>query len=263
MTMEEAQVVNDAITDPVPRMGDVPNNSVQLMRGIHDLANDVWHDVATVRELTGEDEEHLSSVEKKKGLLYSEYMSELLARAVLKIGDVEVKGSTELIDKLPLGDRDILYLAIVRATYGDTREIQATCTSCGETNDVVLELDVDFPIIEPTFDLKQGMEVTISEGVVRLRLPNGEDTRVVQKESDNEAHMNTLMLSRCVLWDTETTPQQAIDWARRLKVGDRKKLVNALLTSEFGPTMREVNTQCASCEQDMPLLLDWVSLLLG
>jgi len=27
--------------------------------------------------------------------------------------------------------------------------------------------------------------------------------------------------------------------------------------------MKEVNTQCASCDEDMPLLLDWVSLLFG
>ena len=263
MSMQDAEVVNDAITDPVPRMGSAPSNTATLMRGIYDFKNEEWHDVAEVRELTGEDEEYLSSLEKKKGLLYSEYMSALLARSVVKIGEVPINGSTDLIDKLPLGDRDILYLAIVRATYGDTRDIHATCSSCGESNDIILELDKDFPMVEPPFDPKSGMEIETSKGVIRLRLPNGEDTRVVQKDSDNDAHMNTLMVARCAVWEEGEAPSDPVAWARGLNVADRKKLVNALLKSEFGPTMREVNTQCASCGQDMPLLLDWVSLLLS
>jgi hypothetical protein len=264
-TKVEADAINEAMSDPVPTMSDPPSNHVELMRGIKQSTDlgDVWHTDAVVRELNGADEEFLAALEKKKGLTYSEYMSGLLSRAVLTIGDLDVSKSPAIVDKLILGDRDLLYMGIMRATYGDTREIRTTCTSCNTSNDVVLDLDEDFPIRYPDFDVKDGMKVKTSQGVITLRLPNGEDTVYVQKNSKNDAELNTLMLARCSVWDDDNAPEDAEKWAKELNLADRKKLINALLKVDIGPKMGEVETQCASCEKDMPILLDWVSLLLG
>jgi len=260
-----ADAINTAIEDPVPSMGNAPDTLVELMRGIHDSDADKWHTLAEIRELNGEDEEYLASLENKKGLLYAEYMNALLARAIVRIGSLDVEGTRgeKIVSKLMLADRDLVYLHIVKATYGNEREIKVACSKCGTTNDVVLELDKDFPITYPEFNIKEGIEVDTSNGTVRLRLPNAEDSVEVNKIAKTDAEVNTAMLSRCTIWPKGEAPDNPLKWARGLSMKDRKKLVDTLLGIEIGPKMKEVNTQCASCDEEMPLLLDWVSLLLS
>lgn len=260
-----ADAINSAIEDPVPSMGNVPDTLVELMRGIYDSDADKWHTLAEIRELNGEDEEYLASLEKKKGLLYAEYMNALLSRAIVRIGSLEVDGTRgeKIVSKLMLADRDLVYLNIIKATYGNEREIKASCNKCGTLNDVVLELDKDFPITYPDFDIKDGIKVDTSSGTIRLRLPNAEDSVEVNKIAKTDAEVNTAMLSRCAIWPSGEAPDNPLRWARSLGMKDRKKLVDALLHVEIGPKMKEVNTQCASCDEEMTLLLDWVSLLFG
>ena len=261
----QADQINGAIADPVPTMPDVPVTTVELMRGLYDKDKDVWHTDAEVRELTGEDEEYLATLERKKDLMFSEYMTAMLARAVIRIGDISmdrpIEHAKSVVDKLILGDRDLLYLAVVKATYGETRLINSVCQSCGKMNDVDLEIDEDFPVKKPDFDVRKGLEVKTSKGVITLRLPNGEDTVIAQKQSNTDAELNTVMISRCAVWPEGNAPKDPMKWARSLNIGDRKKLVNALLSIDIGPKMGEVETHCASCGEKMPILIDWVSLL--
>lgn len=264
---EEADLINESMEDSIPTMPDAPLNIVTLMRGLmqETEGKTVWHTDAEIRELNGEDEEYLASLEKKKGLTYSEYMTALLSRAVTKIGTYEIAGErgNKIIDKLILGDRDLLYLGIMKATYGDTRQVRVICPHCQVSNDVTLDLDEDFPVTKPDFDVKKGIVINTSKGDIRLRLPNGEDTLEVQKSTKSDAEINTMMLARCTMWKDGEEPDDPVRWARTLNIADRRKLVDALTDIEIGPKMGEVDTQCASCEQDMPVLLDWVSLLLG
>lgn len=258
-----ADTINAAIEDKVPSMGEAPDLVVELIRGLYDSDKDVWHTTAEIRELNGEDEEYLAAIQKKKGLLYAEYMNALLSKAVVRIGSLDINGSRgeALVSKLMMADRDLLYLNIVKATYGNEREVKVICSECKTMNDVTLELDKDFPITYPDFDIRQGIEVEISSGTVHLRLPNAEDTVEVNKGTKTDAEVNTAMLARCTIWPKGKAPDNPLRWARSLGMADRRKLVNALLNVEIGPKMEEVNTQCASCDKEMPLLLDWVSLL--
>lgn len=259
------ETVNQAIhEDPVPRMTTPAGGGVNLIRGIRqedDEGNVIWHDVAVVRELTGADEEALATLEKKPGVTYSEYMNALLSRAVESIGDLPVNDA--VINKLILGDRDVLFLEIVKATYGETREVPAICVECGTHNTVELELEKDFEVVKPDFDVREPIKVTFRKKDYFLRLPNGEDTIEAQKNTSNDAELNTVMLSRCAVFPDGDAPADTLAWARDLNVGLRRKLVNTLLEVKAGPDMGEVNTQCAECGAELPILLDWVSLLLS
>ena len=261
-----ADAINEAIEEPTPHMSGFPDTTAELLRGLYDADKDKWHTEVEVRELTGEDEEHLASLEKKKGLLYAEYMTALLTRAIVRIGDLEIPNGTRgesLVNKLMLADRDVAYLAVVKATYGNARTVHVPCPECNTMNDVTLELDKDFQMKYPDFDLKKGIEVEISTGTVRLRLPNGQDSIDTSKSSKTDAEINTAMIAQCAVWADGDRPDSPMGWARGLRMADRKKLVNALLEVEIGPNLEEVETQCASCGKDMPILLDWVSLLFG
>jgi len=259
-TDSQVSQINAALEEPPPEMGEAPQTVVELTIGIE--IDDDWVTTAIVRELTGEDEEHLASFENKKDLLYAEYMSEVLKLAVVSIGDFVVSKSPSIIHKLTLADRDTLYLGIVKATYGESRELRSACPSCGESNDILLSLDEDFPIRKPSFDPRVGLEVKTHKATYHLRLPTGEDMVSVQKKTNNVAEFNTHVLANCVMFEGKA-PKDRIAWAKKLNVGERKKLIDTLLGVEVGPDMKEVNAQCAACEKDIPLVFDWVSLLLS
>ena len=190
-------------------------------------------------------------------------MTEVLKLAVVSIGTHAVNGDVSLLNKLPLADRDTLYLGVVRATYGDTRELRLSCPHCSVSNDVLLELDEDFPIKKPDFDPRNGLEVKGRKVMYRLRFPNGSDMIEVQGKAENTAEFNTRVLANCALFDEGKEPKDRLAWAKRLSIADRKTLIDALLSIELGPDLKEVETQCAACEKQIPLALDWVSLLFG
>jgi hypothetical protein len=265
----QADIINEASADPAPEMPVPPDPHVTLLRGIRQVTDeiDVWHDIAEVRELTGEDEEYLAATagKAKDGMSFTKYMGTLLQRGVLKIGDLDVQKHPSVIDKLIMADREVLFLAMVKATYGPTRKLRVICGQCGADNTVEIELDEDFKVTEPTFDVRKDMVVQTSKGQVRLRLPNGEDMEAVQSNDKlTDAQVNTLMLARCSVWDPEDAPLDKEAWARKLNVSDRKLLVSRMLeASNFGPNLEGVETQCAECGENMAISLDWVSLLFG
>lgn len=263
----EADTINALATDPVPRMVAPLSTEIQLLRGIAQKKDDgstVWHDVAHVNEITGEDEEALSALTSKgKDLTYTEYMNALLEKAVVLIGDLKVSEYPGIMNKLILADRDMLFLGVVRATYGVKREIRVGCPSCRETNDVEIDLDEDFAISKPDFDVREPISVETKKGIIKLRLPNGEDTIFSQKKAKTDAELNTAMLARCAVWEDGEGPPDPLEWARKLNVADRRKLVNTLLDIKLGPDLGAVDTQCAHCGKDLPIQLDWVNLLFG
>lgn len=261
--MSDDQVVDQieaASASDVPRMASPESGEVKLLRGLYDADNDQWHDTAHVRELTGADEEYLSDLSDRKGISYVEYLSGFLDRAVATIGTLPAKG---LINKLILPDRDTLFLGIVKATYGKEREVQGQCPECGHKQGIVLELDVDFPVVGLDRDFRTPIEVPMSKGTAQFRYPNGEDTIYASSKADNVAHMNTLIIARCVV--SEAPYEESIEWARDLGLADRRKVDTAILdaTDGVGPQLGEVDTRCAECNEEITLRLDWVSLLLG
>ena len=255
----QAEALNKALEEPAPNIDPAPDTVVSLYVGLPGAEGD-WQTTAIVRELTGADEEALASFEVKEGLVYAEFMSFLLKRAVESIGNFKVSQNPEVIDQLVVGDRDRLFMGIIQATYGVQREYEVDCPSCAESNDVFIDTRAfpDKPLKKSviggriTVTLKDGTEVT-------LRLPNGADSVVSGKGAKTTAEQNTLILSRCVQ-GIEGDPAR---WAKSLSMADRGKVIKQLLGAQPGPEIWEVKAQCAHCGHEFEMALDWASLLFG
>lgn len=246
--------ISSAIQDPVPQMQEVPDPTVTLLKGFN------GEKVAIVREMTGSDEEYLASLESRGALSYPEYISALLKRMVISIGDISVAKTPEVIDELIVGDRDILFLAVVKATYGKQRRYTVECPFCNKENDLFVDLDEDFPIQGTVEEANATLKVTLKNGsVVELRLPTGGDAKFVGKKGKTVAEQNTLMISRCA----QVSAPNKEKWARDLSIGDRTAIISALLGVKIGPKAGEVNDPCPSCGEQIVVGLDWVSLLFG
>lgn len=261
--VKEAESVNNAIKDDVPTIGKPEPTYVDLIRGVVDTSSGKWQTSAEVRELTGEDEEFLASLENDKAMTYARYMNSLVARATIRIGTLDVNNSQAIIQELITGDRDLLFLGIVRATYGPERTFSRNCNSCGKKNDITINLIEDFPIEQPNVDLHGTISVKIKGGTVQVRVPNGADTLYVSKNGNTSAEQSTFLIARCTVWDDKDAPKDPVRWAKGLSLADRNVLIKAILGVEAGPKMREVNTQCGNCQENMAIAIDWVSLLLG
>jgi hypothetical protein len=256
-----AQSANNAITDPAPYIDHPPVTDIQLLRGLLNAESGEWQTSAVVRELTGEDEEALAAFDSKEGVTYGEYLAHLLQRAVVSIGSQEVNKNKDIIDNLIIGDRDVLFLAIVRATYGKTREVQLSCGSCGGSNDVSIDLDEDFKMEKVEDDLSQPILVKLKDGnTLSFNLPTTGDSRYASKKGKTVAEQNTFIIARCLQSD-EGTPSSRESWSKKLNVADRKKILKKITSVQPGPRMGEVETQCAHCDENLTVVLDWVSLL--
>lgn len=260
----DATAFNNALKEEVPSIGKPESLAVELQRGLMDSSSGLWQTSAEVRELTGEDEEFLASLESDKNMTYSKYMNTLVARATERIGNITVNNSQEVIQELISSDRDLLFLGIVRATYGPEKTFTRTCEACEKRNDVTIHLVDDFPVTESPVDLHAPLEIPLRKGkTIRIRFPNGADNLYVSKNTNTTAEQSTLLIARCAVWEDGEAPADPIKWAKTMSLADRNTIIKAILGIEIGPKMREVNTQCAHCGESMVVLIDWVSLLLG
>jgi hypothetical protein len=259
-TAQEAAAFNAAIKETeLPQVADTPDCSITLLMGLRDV-DGVWHTDAVVRELTGEDEEILSGLESKTGVSYADYMTTLLSRAVVSIGEVSVAKFPSVIDELTVADRDLLFIGVIRATYGNIRNLPVKCGACGESHEVGVDLTEGFPVLGTTEELRTPREVVLKDGtVIKTRQPTGADSRFIAKHSKSTAEQNTAIIARCCITDKA----DPLAWAKRLSVSDRNALIKEIFSKKFGPQIEEVNAPCGHCGENISLTVDWVSLLFG
>lgn len=257
-----ARSANTAIADEAPEINKPPRTDVNLIRGVYNHATEDWERNALVRELTGEDEEVLASLDAKQELTYNDYIGNLLTRAVVSIGSQKVDNNPSIIDDLIIGDRDLLFLAVIRATYGKVRELVLTCGNCNGSNDVLIDLEDDFKVQDTDTDLTKPVSVQLKDGTtVSFNYPTAGDSRVATKKATTVAEQNTYIIARCLISSMSRDDREI--WAKKLGIADRKKIVKALTSAQPGPRMGEVETQCAHCQENLTVVLDWVSLLFG
>jgi hypothetical protein len=169
-----------------------------------------------------------------------------------------------MLDNLLVGDRDLLFLGVIKATYGNVRTFVISCPSCDSKSDVMVNLDTDFPVRQPVDDLRNNRPVTLRDGrVVQVRYPTGKDARAIAASGDTLAVQNTAIIVQCVVWDDDRTEVVKKQWARGLSIADRRLIVSAIIESQPGPTLEEVEAPCAHCDETVTMVLDWAYLLFG
>ena len=260
----QADEVNEAIQDPPPEVGEAAPTTVSLLRGVVDPETGEWQNTAIVREMTGEDEEELARLNTNDDLTYAAYTSALLRRAVISIGSYTISSDPSVLDNLIIGDRDLLFLGVVKATYGNKRDFTVVCNKCHSSNDVRVNLDKDFPVTKPKGSIKKARTVTLSSGIkVKIKYLTGKDAQSIASAGDNLAEQNTAIVSHSVVWDDDRSDAVKTQWSRSLSIADRKLLIDTVLGDQPGPTLGEVEAPCAHCDETITMLLDWASLLFG
>ena len=215
---------------------------------------------AEVRELNGRDEEALSKLDVSRDDYYPQLQDTILRRAVVRIGDIDVQANPKVVGDLLMGDRDILFMSVLIATYGEEKHYEdLVCPSCEGTNDV----DVHIPsIINKVGSMLESdtFEVKLRDGsTIELRYPTGTDQLQVlsEKKGATDQERNSFMLQRCIVSNVGN-PREFVLSAG---MADRRAMVDAL---GQGPRVefKEVKVPCSHCNEILPFMFSWADLLL-
>lgn len=249
-----ARMLEDDDTAPIPAVvpTELPDTIVTLSAGHITPTGEVVRE-AEVRELNGEDEEHIS-----KAVGTGKFLTAVLQRGVVRVGDERPTAS--LLDSLLSGDRDDLLLGIRRATFGPTATFRATCPHCGEEQDVEVDLRADVPTRTMADPADRVFEVECRAGTAEVCLPTGAVQRKVLDSTDKTvAELNTALLEGCVR-EIDGIPVMGPASVRRLGIRDRERIIEEITDRITGPRLSEVTKGCPSCEGEMALPLSMMAL---
>lgn len=147
---------------------------------------------ATVRELTGKDEEAVSRAESVGKALLT-----ILSRGTVSIGTEPA--TEELLDSLLVADRETLLLGIYKATFGSI--IELTAWFSGEAKLVEVDLDEEIPIKkldDPIADREFVVSHRNREFLVTL--PTGIVQKDMLRNSDKTvSELGTMLLENTVI----------------------------------------------------------------
>lgn len=207
-----------------------------------------------VRELNGVDEEAIA-----KASTTGKALNVLLQRGLVKVGSRDAK--KEDFDNLLSGDRDAILIGIRRITFGDTLDFTINCLSCGENQEVSIDLGSDIPVKtldDPIADRTWLVET--KQGFAAVSLPTGITQKKLLENADKTtAEINTLLLSGCVL-SVNDIPSMGASTVLRLGMADRSKIIDQILEKNPGPRLGEVSKVCKACGETIALPLSLVDL---
>lgn len=253
---QEIAAAKEAIAGPIPLVPEAPDLGFTLPRGLFHTG--VWHREGFVRELTGADEEQLAKAKDVLG-----YFNAVLASGVASIGTIDLQSHTflervGLLNELLIGEREILFLKVVHASFGDTKMLPITCTSCETKQEIELHLSEDFKPTEVTNIEQAVFEFVTSKGDrLEFRPAVGADQEeVIGKKGASPAEQNTLMLSRCLVKRNGEMILDPQGYARGMSIKDRQALLQALVDRQ---PMIDLNVEikCSVCGGDLSFALGW------
>jgi len=258
---KDLDTAKEMTAGPVPLIPSSVDPIFELPRGI--MHNGTWQTKTVVRELNGMDEEAMSRVKEP-----AEVYDIVLALATVRIGELDLE-SLPLperqghLHQLLIGERDLLYLAIIKATYGSRKELRYRCQNpeCNEEQDLFLDLDADFAPRQVDDIQRTEFTYTTSKGdVISYRAAIGSDQlESLKRRTATMAEQNTILLSRCIKEVNGRLVVDPMDYARRMPMRDRLALLGELV--ERQPTFDlSVTIECVACRQEQVIPLGWGDL---
>ncbi|HEY3140008.1 MAG TPA: hypothetical protein VGJ86_02710 [Acidimicrobiales bacterium] len=230
-------------------------------------ADGTTHRQVHLRKMTGKEEAILA--DRKFQRNGGKLVSELLHSCIVRLGDLEANGRGP-VSHMYSADRNFLLLKLRSITFGPELEAAYTCPSCGETAQVVEDLD-ELPVrsvadgdgaAEVALELEDGY--VDRDGNVHtamtLRLPTGADEEAVASQMrDNPSLGKNALLSRCVrsLGDVPTPRREGRGpkIMSELTMSDRRRIDRAL--EEAAPGVDLVREhECPACGKTFSSSLD-------
>jgi len=208
-----------------------PKLTVDLPGGYITPAGEVIRE-ATVRELTGKDEEAVARADTVGKALLT-----ILSRGTVSIG--QEPATEELLDQLLVADREALLLGIYKATFGSTVEMTAWFEGEAKLVEVDLEEEIpvkklEDPIADREFTLthrNREFVVTLPTGIVQKEMLRGSDKTV--------SELGTMLLENTVLRiDGERVYRK--DQVRELGLSYRAKITSEISSRNPGPQFNPI-----------------------
>jgi hypothetical protein len=244
---QELRRAKEAIAGPVPL--------ITLPLGLY--VNGVHKKVVQLRELTGVDEEMMAKAKDP-----ADFFDLVIALGTVSVDDFDMEKLAVVerqgwLRSLLVGERDQLFMAVARATFGDTREVGFTCSVCNEKQEITLILSEDFKPKEVDLD-SETYEFTTSRGDTLIyRLVTGDDQReALARKGATTAEQNTILLSRCILKLNNGLVVDPLAYVRSLSIRDRGLLLDSLVNKQPSVDLG-VTTNCAICGSEQTLPLRW------
>lgn len=258
------QQFREAVVGEQPLMQDAPQSLVTLFRGV--MGQGGWEQEAHVHELNGADEEGIARM--IGGASPAQFLNAMLTYGVKSVGsfDLEKLGVQErmgVLDSLLVGEKELLFLHVLRVTYGDIRTVAMRCPQCNAMNDVSFSLTDDVPVrgmddpLRPTYDYH-----TRKNERIEYRLVTGADqAEAARKTGITQAEENTLLLSRVLVNVNGKPTVDPVQFVRDLGAMDRRQLLGDLVSKQPGPYFEEVKLPCATCGAEALFTPGWANLL--
>ena len=259
LALEDLQT---AVVGERPEIDDTPEVVFELPRGL--LHEGVWHTEVEVRELTGRDEEQLSKAKNGLGLYEG-----VLARGVVRIGKVDfselpISARSKMLAELLLGERQLIALRVLVATFGNQRTLTTTCPACGEEWEADLHLTEDFPFVVPegadqfthTFTTRRGNKITY-----RMAIGADEDAIAGSGKKVTLSEQNSIMLGRIITHfnEEQLLGSEATDIALDMSIPDRRAFIAHV--GERQPYVDyDLRLTCQACDTEFAVPASWEGL---
>ena len=193
----------------------------------------------------------------------ADFFDGVLVYGTARIGSVQLTDLSfperqSILAELLIGEREQLFINIARVTYGDAKDINHVCPSCGNEAEttVLISEDIEMPTMENPYSLTHTM-VTSKGDTLTYRLAIGSDQMaLLKKKNSSAAEQTSLMISQCVVKVNDKPVIDPVGMARGLSMGDRRKLMDHLVEDQPSPDM-SLTMPCINCSFELTLPLSW------
>lgn len=259
-TLNTESMVRNTLAGEMPTMPQPEDDVVTLPRGR--FLDGKWERKFQVRELTGRDEEYLA---RKRDTM--DYFDAVLALGVTRVGDTDMQSlpiseRESILALLLAGERELLFLTVIRSTFGNERDLEYQCVQCENKYTTTLLLDTDFPLVD---DLGENpptsYRFTTSKGdEVDYRLVTGADQRAAtSSKTATLAEQNSMILHNVIQLVNGDYPVDKEGYVLGLSMKDRRDLIDAL--DKHQPKIdNELDLDCTACGTTNKVFLNWGDL---